>query len=342
MKSILNSPLSTISDKPTSHKSSQAVIYGDMLKQSNINIDINYNGELTNHNNYDSMYVYHGNDWSGTLNLFGGAEGYCNGYKFTNLVNFSNFKGKVYSLGIDFPPYHELIQNKIKNVSDDIKKIWSSVDMDNLKRMYDTSEKIVFPNITNKLILGDSHSICMYRPGWTIHSIPFKTLNGALDIGLENLIRQVAPLNEIDELELYFGNIDIRHHLCRLNNEEETKKLVRRYIKSVESLPIDTISIYEPLPIEDESRKIPKSGFYKGKPFWGSWEERNNCRELFRDELIKNADRVKVILWTDYLLNNKKQLDFRHMEKPQSVHLSRGSYPFWKGNDVNSLESFME
>ena len=70
MKSILNSPLSTISDKPTSHKSSQAVIYGDMLKQSNINIDINYNGELTNHNNYDSMYVYHGNDWSGTKSIW--------------------------------------------------------------------------------------------------------------------------------------------------------------------------------------------------------------------------------------------------------------------------------
>ena len=50
------------------------------------------------------------------------------------------------------------------------------------------------------------------------------------------------------------------------------------------------------------------SGFYKGKPFWGSWEERNNCRELFRDELIKNADRVEVILWTDYLLNDKVKL----------------------------------
>ena len=57
---------------------------------------------------------------------------------------------------------------------------------------------------------------------------------------------------------------------------------------------------------------------------------------------VEKFQRVEVILWTDYLLNDKKQLDFRHMEKPQSVHLSRNSYPFWKGNSINSLESFME
>ena len=340
MNSILNSPLNPISDKPTSHRSSQGTIYGDMLKQSGINIEINYNGELSNHNNYDNMYVYHCNAWSGTLNLFGGAEGYCKGYKFTNLVNFSNFKGKIYSLAIDFPPYHELIQNKLKNVSDDIKKIWSGVNIENLKRMYDTSETLVFLHITDKLVLGDSHSICMYRPGWTINSIPFKTLNGALDIGLQNLIEQVSPIDTFNELEVYFGNIDIRHHLCRLNDIEETKRLVKKYVECVESLPIEKVSIYEPLPIEDESRKIPKSGYYKGKPFWGTWEERNNIRLIYRDELLKVVDRAKVILWTDYLLSDRKKLDFRHMEKPQSVHLSRSSYPYWTNEKVNSLEEF--
>jgi len=342
MISILNSPLNPISDKPTSHRSSQGVIYGDMLKQSGINIEINYNGELTNHNKYDNMYVYHGNDWSGSLNLFGGAEGYCNGYKFDNLINFSNFKGKIYSLNIDFPPYHKMIQNKINNIPDNIKKIWSKVNVKNLKRMHDNSNTIIFPNITDKLVLGDSHSICMYRPGWTINSIPFKTLNGALDVGLQNLIKQVTPIDTLNQLEVYFGNIDIRHHLCRLDSLDETKKLVRRYVDSVERLPIESVSIYEPLPIEDESRKIPKTGYYKNRPFWGTWEERNNIRLVFKDELLKIKNRVKVILWTDYLLNDKKQLDFRHMEKPQSVHLSRSSYPYWTGDSMNTLENFME
>ena len=71
-------------------------------------------------------------------------------------------------------------------------------------------------------------------------------------------------------------------------------------------------------------------------------EERNNIRLTFRDELLKVTSRVKINLWTDYLLNDKKQLDFRHMEKPQSVHLSRSSYPYWTGDSMNTLENFME
>ena len=88
--------------------------------------------------------------------------------------------------------------------------------------------------------------------------------------------------------------------------------------------------------------KIPKTGYYKNRPFWGTWEERNNIRLIFKDELLKIKSRVKIILWTDYLLNDKKQLDFRHMEKPQSVHLSRSSYPYWTGDRINTLENFME
>ena len=110
---------------------------------------------------------------------------------------------------------------------------------------------------------------------------------------------------------------------------------------SVERLPIESVSIYEPLPIEDESRKIPKTGYYKNRPFWGTWEERNNIRLIFKDELLKIKSRVKIILWTDYLLNERKQLDFRHMETPQSIHLSRSSYPYWSGKQINTLEEFM-
>ena len=36
MNSLLNSPLNPISDKPTSHRSSQGVMYGDMLKEGYI------------------------------------------------------------------------------------------------------------------------------------------------------------------------------------------------------------------------------------------------------------------------------------------------------------------
>jgi len=33
-----------------------------------------------------------------------------------------------------------------------------------------------------------------------------------------------------------------------------------------------TVNFYEPLPIESESRKIAKTGWFKGTPFFGTWD----------------------------------------------------------------------
>jgi len=36
-------------------------------------------------------------------------------------------------------------------------------------------------------------------------------------------------------------------------------------------------------------------------------------------------------------MNDKGELDFEHMEKPKSVHLSRASYPHWQGRKWSGL-----
>ena len=96
--------------------------------------------------------------------------------------------------------------------------------------------------------------------------------------------------------------------------------------------------IYELLPIENETRKIPKSGFYNKQPFHGTWEERNNARKLFNEIIHDSGLGIK---WTNYLLNKKGELDFDYMEKPQSIHLSREYYPYWTGiKETNTLEEF--
>jgi hypothetical protein len=343
MKAIINAPFIPIATKIHSHRGAQGVIYADMIKQTGFDVTVNFSGKIEDHNKYDVMYVYHGNDWSGTINLFGGVKAFP--YSF-NTRNFSKFKGKVYSLAIPFPPYHEMIHARIKEAQDKgnpIQQEWLDVDLDNLKRMYETAEVIKYPHVTNKLIIGDSHSICMYRSGWTVNSIPFKTLNGALK-NLTSFIEDVAPIDTFTDLECYFGNIDVRHHLCRIEGDyiQNTRDLARSYVKTVEALPIENVSIYELLPIEDESRSVPQSGYYKKQPFWGSWEQRNNCRLIFREELEKVATRAKIIRWVNYLYNNKYQLDFSHMEKPKSIHLSRASYPYWTGEkEGNTLELFI-
>jgi hypothetical protein len=340
IKAILNAPFIPVATRMASHRGAQGAIYADMIKQTGVDITINYSGKIEDHNDYDEMYVYHGNDWSGSMNVFGGVKGFPYA---ANTRNFSKFKGKVYSLAIDFPPYHEMIQERIdkaKAKGNDIQSEWLEVDIDNLKRMYETAQTIKYPLITNKLVIGDSHSICMYRPSWTVNSVPFKTLNGALNDGLQTYI---SDFGNIKELECYFGNIDIRHHVCRLDGDflENTINLAERYITAVEALPIENVSIYELLPIEHTSRKLPKSGYYKDQPFWGTWEQRNEARLKFREILETKAKRAKIIRWVNKLTNREGELDFDYMEKPQSIHLSRQYYPHWTGEEIsNTLEDF--
>ena len=102
-----------------------------------------------------------------------------------------------------------------------------------------------------------------------------------------------------------------------------------------------SVSIYEPLPIENESRKIPKSGWHKGTPFYGNWTQRNKIRNVFIESLEEYCEKndINLIRWTNKLLNSSKELGFEYMEKPQSVHLSRKYYPYWTGDD-SSLSDF--
>lgn len=337
-KVIITSPFYTVNDRPASHKSAQAHIYAAMLSEhADYQVDLNVNGKIQDFSPYDEMWVYHGNDFFGSLNLFGGVSGYGG---VEELVKFSQFKGKVVSLHIPWPDYGTMIKGRLKG---DYPAIWDKVDLGNLERMYlECQGEVKFPNegVAKNMVIGDSHSICMYRPGWMVNSVPFKTLNGALNDGLQTFLANRSP----KKLELYFGNIDIRHHVCRLGDYREiVPELVKRYVEEAGKLPVDHIGIYEPLPIENESRVLPKTGYYKNKPFWGSWEDRNNARELFISELHKNVidTRMKVIMWTDYLKNPKGELDFKHMEKPRSVHLSRASYPHWTGEKKDiDLDTF--
>ena len=332
MRNIINCPFIPIAKRPASHRGAQGVMYGNMIKEKYGHCDINYGGEIEDHNDYDSLWVYHGNDWSGGINMFGGVYGFP---YVKNTVNFSQFKGKVYSIGIDFPPYHQMVKSKLDSAKKEVQPEWHDVDLENLERMFEEAERIDYPNKTKKLVVGDSHSICMYRPGWTVNSVPFKTLNGALNEGLESFIK----IETEGPVEFYFGNIDIRHHVCRLEGgwEKSVKDLAERYVTEVNNLSVPG-RIYELLPIENETRKIPKSGFYNGQPFHGTWEERNNARKLF-NEIIHDSG--LGIQWTNYLLNKKGELDFDYMEKPQSIHLSRKYYPYWTGiEETNTLEEF--
>ena len=239
---------------------------------------------------------------------------------------------KVYSLWIDHPKYSEMLEPRLNG---EIHPDWHKVDWENLKYIENNAITIREIEIVNRAVAGDSHAICMYRPGWFVNSVPFKTLHGALKEGLQTFIQ---PHHEI--AEFYFGNIDVRHHLCRQPDPEmATRDLANRYYTQLSQLDLAKVYAYELLPIEHESRVLPKTGYYKGTPFYGSWDQRNTARLVFKDEMRKLCAQgsVNLIEWVDPLLNEKGELDFECMEKPKSVHLSRNSYPHWQGRKWSGL-----
>jgi hypothetical protein len=324
-----------------SHRAAQGVIYADQLKKAGKDVTINMSGDFYNEdfNEFDELYIYHGNDWSGSINLFGGLEADGSGYNF---ANFSQFKGKVYSLIIDCPDYYTMLHERIKRTDPDrVHADWNMVNWKNLKRMQDTAE-VIDPNLVkiyDNAAMGDSHAICMYRPGWMNKSVPFKTLHGALKAGLNTFL---PADHKFKKLEFYFGNIDVRHHLLRQPDPEQAViKLVDEYFKQASEFDAE-VTLYELLPIEHESRQLPKTGWYKGTPFFGSWKERDNIRKFFRDECRKRAGKVKFFEWVTPLMNSDEGLDFEFMEKPKSVHLSRAFYPHWSGEEWNRKGSTLD
>lgn len=340
-KLLLTSPINSITNRISSHRSAQAVIYANMIENTlDKVVDIDYGNKIEDYSQYDIMAVYHGNDFSGGLNIFGGLA---NIETAKQIAKFSNFPGQVVSIGIDFPAYGDMIQDRITAARAKNKPVpqqWLDINFANLAKWASQNPMLSTWKIisdTPKLIVGDSHATSLYRPGWMLNSVPFKTLNGVLLDGLEKYT-EVGGFSHIEEIEFYFGNIDIRHHLCRIsdNHEKNTRELVLRYIEAVNKIDVAKKSIYIPLPIENESRKLPKSGYYKGKPFYGTWAERNNVRNIFIQTLKENSAGINVVDWTSHLMNDIGELDFRCMEKPQSVHLSREFYPYWQGKTENS------
>ena len=157
---------------------------------------------------------------------------------------------------------------------------------------------------------------------------------GALKRGLKSFIEPFGP--QIKKLTLYFGNIDIRHHLMRQPDPAAALfAMLDEYEKQIKALNMDYVELISALPIENESRKLPKTGFYKGTPFAGTWEERTALVTMFnmRLEEICHRNGWEFYSHPNVYKNEKGELDFEVMEKPQSVHLARLYYRWDLEND---------
>jgi len=253
---------------------------------------------------YDRLIVYHGvNFTAGKFNIIGGI----NEKVLIRAKKLNDFK-------------------KIKLTLDGFQlNNFSRVRKLNLYNDVNNLESIEFPKKQN-LVIGDSHSLSVWPDStYEISRNDGKTLHGFLKLDLD--------LSKYDHVIMYFGNIDLRFHLARQENPlKATKELFNKYIEYASKYNVTLTML---LPIEDESRKIPKSGQYKGKNFYGSMELRKELR-LAANKIILESG-LPYLEWPTTFLDLNGNLSFEVMEPKQSVHIRP---KFYMKNINNQLKLF--
>jgi hypothetical protein len=346
MKAGLDLMSRKLADSEYSHQTSWAYIRANQLKNLGIDVDVLDNvprGER-DWSKYDTIFIYHGMDYrpGPTLNVYDGMVEHA-AKAFARLAWPQHDHITYISLDHPMPDYGHLCKFKAGTQSD----YWKSCDWDAVSKRCLNVEMIKEPALhyapgkVRHIVIGDSHSHSAYKAGSMMLRKDGRTLNGILKKTIKREIEEYGyDLNDIDSLTCYWGNIDIRHHLCRESDPKAAlKDLLQKYEAELKALekPIELVT---PLPIEDESRTIPKSGFYKGKPFSGSREERQELVEIFKDtlrEMVARNSGWSLFEWPDawYQVDGVAFMS-NYMERPRSVHLGRR---FYRWDLVNNVEN---
>lgn len=177
-----------------------------------------------------------------------------------------------------------------------------------------------------RVVIGDSHSISRFKPNTVVYRHDGLTMHGLTERGVNTYL----PDYFVPHLVINAGNVDIRHHLCRqLDPAASARKLITNLKVQLEDLQesglIGTFEVTAPYPIEFEGRKLPKTGYYKGTPFFGSHPQRDRIRSIMTNEMKYQFDNVYE--WpTNWYMMDPEDYARTYMEKPGSVHLSPEYY----------------
>lgn len=288
----------------------------------------------TRWNEFDLIYIhfglyYYGSDY--TLNLFGGmnddnADRISNAFEF-----FLDHHERIRSLEYIWPPnLTECIRSRLS------KDKLSDIVLGRLVNLLDQVDRLQLPGCIEYnprrfsiLVMGDSHSGSAVGPGCYVYRNDRETLYGAIRRGFKEKISRFGTYKPTSGV-FHYGNIDIRHHLCRQPDPiSSTKDLVKGYLYQIDSLGLEDVKIVLPYYIENPSRKMSKSVYFKGEPFFGSWKERDDIRKIFWDLVSSECSKrtgYNVLEWYDGFTNHLGELKFDVMERPKSIHLSPRHY----------------
>lgn len=315
--------LSNITTKPGSHKGGWARLLACQLRNEGYQ-DVTILTNKDSLSDFDVIIFDLGAEYHGVLNLFGGLDSKC----FIRCIELLNFSGTLYSWRHRLPNLVEIIQGRFKNTSTDpnFKESFTPDVLERLDRRLEST--LVFQHVAkkDKLLIGDSHTPSVWDPSYMIERQDGRTLFGALK---SETIKELVKKYEPKEIMVHMSSIDVRHHLARQENPEvKTAELALGLTAQLSSLAIPC-TIVQTMGIEDESRELPKTGYYKGTPFAGSWELRNRLRNVFNmcinDLTLLDGD-LSVLTFPGFFFDQTGKLYFEVMEKGGSVHISPEEY----------------
>ena len=252
---------------------------------------------------YAELYTLEGVNYAeNVFNFMGGPQP----EHKVKLEAIARFKGQIFN--IDVPLDFNIFNKRIK-----LDHHFASATTIQVTKGY--------AEVQRKAVIGDSHSLSAWCPGFGLRRSDGKTLYGFLKLANPDKINAVY-----DETVTYFSNIDIRFHLMRQSNPEQaTIDLFNKYIDFSSKLTNNTI--VEPLPIEHESRKLPGTGLYKGQKYFGTREERMHIRQMAIDLIRKSGQ--KFLSWPNEWIDNDGTKMLEILEPKQSVHVKPKYYLYF-------------
>lgn len=249
-----------------------------------------YRGDYSHLGPSDTVYLDHGVNFSGSLNLFGGLSDEV----ASNIANLVKSKAKLVSLDIPMPDYGAILAGRVGKSS--TSKLWTRQLSEDFTTMVLNTKKHVDYNSLKLpwLTVGDSHSAAFASAESSICRINGKTMAGLTKIIQDS---SVKPNKYIVGMTFCSGSVDVRHHILRDNDPKSyVKRLVDSYIKAVldyrDRHSIELVEVCAPVPVEFEGRKIPKTGFFLGEPFYGSQKDRSDMTRRVIDLLRKHASKT--------------------------------------------------
>ena len=273
----------------------------------------------------ETLYLDHGANFTGGLNLFGGFN-----QDLEDRINIMLKCDNIVSLDRGMPDYGAMLKKR--------KDVKNKDSCDIVSRKCESATTLISSDLeTDWLAVGDSHTAAYSRAGSAVVKQDGTTLNNQIKNNFE-YIREHVNKRQWKGVTVCLGNIDVRFHIHRL--EADVDAMIEAYGDFGKSLDCE-VEYDLPWPIEHEDIKIPGSGKYKGEPFYGSREERTEIVNKIRSAMDKyNMNCVSYP--SEWSAMEGESYAKQIMESNGSVHLNPVYYRRhnW-GVAENSLERFM-